>query len=55
MGRSRTGRKQGQWESYHDNGQLEQRGTYENDLANGLLEWFHDNGQLRSEGKLQGQ
>ena len=38
--------KDGPWESYHDNGQLESKGTYRDGKRDGSFETYYDNGQL---------
>ena len=40
----------GAYESFHDNGQLSERGTYIEGNPDGLVEGFDENGQLRLRG-----
>jgi antitoxin component YwqK of YwqJK toxin-antitoxin module len=42
----RFGRKQGHWEHYYHNGQLNFKGLYENDLRDGIWEYYYSNGKL---------
>ena len=44
------GRKQGYWEQYYDDGSLDGKGNYVNDMEDGYWEWYHENGQLASQG-----
>jgi antitoxin component YwqK of YwqJK toxin-antitoxin module len=44
------GKKDGIWEKYYDNGQLQSRGSYENDIKEGYWESYWSNGQLWSKG-----
>ena len=37
----------GQYETYFENGQLKERGTYKDGKEDGLSEWYYDNGQLK--------
>lgn len=45
-----TGKKEGLWVRYYDNGQLESKGKYKNGLRDGVWEDYFDNGQLYSKG-----
>ena len=40
------GKKDGYWESFHDNRKLSEKGKYKNGLRVGIWESYHDNGQL---------
>ena len=40
------GKKDGYWESFHDNGKLSEKGKYKKGLRVGIWESYHDNGQL---------
>ena len=40
----------GQYETYHENGQLRTRATTKDGKLNGLIESYFDNGQLKSRG-----
>jgi len=42
--------REGLWRFWHENGQLEQEGSYVNGKNEGLYRWWHDNGQLKQEG-----
>jgi antitoxin component YwqK of YwqJK toxin-antitoxin module len=44
------GKKDGIWERYYFNGQLQSRGSYENDIKEGYWESYWSNGQLWSKG-----
>ena len=53
------GKRDGFWESYYANGQLNWKGNYINDQLDGPWEYYHENGQLSFkgnyiEGKEQG-
>jgi antitoxin component YwqK of YwqJK toxin-antitoxin module len=39
-----TGKKEGYWEKYRKNGQLEAKGLYKNGLRNGIWEEYYPNG-----------
>ena len=43
----------GPYESYHDNGQLWNKGTYKDGERDGPMESYHDNGQLRFKGSYK--
>ena len=47
----KDGKKNGYWESFHDNGKLSEKGNYKNGLRVGIWESYHDNGQLWVRGK----
>ena len=47
----KDGKKDGYWESFHDNGELSEKGNYKNGLRIGIWESYHDNGQLWVRGK----
>ena len=47
----KDGKKDGYWESFHDNGQLSEKGNYKEGLKVGVWESYHDNGQLWVRGK----
>lgn len=40
----------GIWSYYYENGQLESRGNFRNDLPHGKWIWFYSNGTLKAEG-----
>ena len=42
----KDGKKDGYWESFHDNGKLSEKGNYKKGLRVGIWKSFHDNGQL---------
>jgi len=44
------GKRDGFWESYYDNGQLNWKGNYINDQLDGPWEYYHENGQLSFKG-----
>jgi antitoxin component YwqK of YwqJK toxin-antitoxin module len=46
----RKGRKRGIWETYWYNGNIEMRGPYKNDLAEGEWEFYYMDGKLHSKG-----
>ena len=46
----RKGRKQGIWETYWRNGNIEMRGPYKDDLAEGDWEFYYMDGKLHSKG-----
>ena len=46
QGRVKDGRKEGLWEYYYDNGQLEHKGNYKDGKKEGLWECYKKNGQL---------
>ena len=43
----------GPYESYFENGQLEQKGTYKDGELDGPYEIYHENGQLREKGTFK--
>ena len=47
----KDGKKDGYWESFHDNGKLSEKGKYKKGLRVGIWESYHDNGQLWVRGK----
>ena len=47
----KDGKKDGYWESFHDNGKLSEKGNYKKGLRVGIWESYHDNGQLWVRGK----
>jgi antitoxin component YwqK of YwqJK toxin-antitoxin module len=48
-----TGKKEGIWEEYYSNGQLETKGLYKNNLRDGYWEEYYDNGQLWNKGSFK--
>jgi len=49
----------GQYEIYHENGQIYKTMTYKNGKQDGLFEWYYENGQLEykrtyKNGKMEG-
>ena len=44
-----TGKKEGLWVRYYDNGQLESKGKYKNGLRDGVWEYYYWNGTLERE------
>jgi antitoxin component YwqK of YwqJK toxin-antitoxin module len=46
-----TGKKEGYWEKYYDNGQLEYKGSYKNGERDGIWEWYYSDGHI--EGTLE--
>jgi len=53
QGSFESGKKEGAWISYWDNGQLEAKGNYENGKLEGAFVRYWDNGQLRSKGNYK--
>ena len=49
-GNIKNGRKNGEWVSYHKNGQLDTNGKWKNGKEDGLREIYYKNGQLDSKG-----
>ena len=47
----KDGKKDGYWESFHDNDQLSEKGNYNEGLRVGIWESYHDNGKLWVRGK----
>ena len=47
----KDGKKDGYWESFHENGQLSEKGNYNKGLRAGVWESYHDNGKLWVRGK----
>ena len=45
-----NGKRDGFWESYYENGQLNWKGSYKNDNLDGPWEYYHKNGQLSFKG-----
>jgi hypothetical protein len=48
-----TGKKEGIWEAYRDNGQLYYKCSYNNDERDGYWEGYHSNGQLMYKGSFK--
>jgi hypothetical protein len=46
-------RLHGNWLSWYENGQLQERGQYENQLETGRWEWWHDNGFRAAFGQFE--
>ncbi|MFN4915052.1 MAG: toxin-antitoxin system YwqK family antitoxin [Sphingomonadales bacterium] len=46
-GSYKNGVKHGDWEYYHENGQLSSKGAYSNGAKEGVWEEYHGNGQLK--------
>ena len=44
------GIRNGYWEEYFSNGQIQCKGNYINGNRDGYWEWYHDNGKLRFKG-----
>ena len=58
-GSFRKGKKNGNWLSYHENGQLKVKKYYSDGITNGAYESYYDNGQLKEkeyykDGKREG-
>jgi antitoxin component YwqK of YwqJK toxin-antitoxin module len=49
-----TGKRDGFWESYYENGQLNWKGNYKDDCLDGPWEYYYDNGQLSYKGNYIG-
>ena len=45
-GNIKNGRKNGEWVSYHKNGQLDTKGNWKDGQLDGLRESYHENGKL---------
>lgn len=43
---NRIGERNGYWEEYYKNGNLEFKGLYKNDKKDGIWEWYYKDGQL---------
>jgi antitoxin component YwqK of YwqJK toxin-antitoxin module len=43
-------KNEGIWSYYYENGQLESRGNFRNDLPHGKWQWFYSDGTLKAEG-----
>ena len=48
-----NGKRDGFWESYYDNGQLNWKGNYKDDCLDGPWEYYHENGQLSYKGNYK--
>tara|TARA_B100000780_G_scaffold74753_1_gene50264 strand:+ start:1064 stop:1759 length:696 start_codon:yes stop_codon:yes gene_type:complete len=46
------GRKEGEWKSYHESGELHIHCFYKDDWIDGIYQRFHENGSLASKGNL---
>ena len=46
----KDGKQDGPFELYHENGQLEKKGTDKDGHLDGLYEFYHQNGQLKDKG-----
>ena len=53
-GTIRNGKRDGFWESYYENGQLNWKGSYKDDWLDGPWEYYYDNGQLSYKGNYIG-
>ena len=53
MGQLKSGRREGSWKIYYDNGQLKNTGHYKNGKRDGLWEYFNDDGTLRFDGNYK--
>jgi antitoxin component YwqK of YwqJK toxin-antitoxin module len=49
-----NGKRDGFWESYYENGQLNWKGNYKDDCLDGPWEYYYDNGQLSYKGNYIG-
>ena len=49
-----NGKRDGFWESYYENGQLNWKGSYKDDWLDGPWEYYYDNGQLSYKGNYIG-
>ena len=49
-----NGKRDGFWESYYENGQLNWKGSYKDDCLDGPWEYYYDNGQLSYKGNYIG-
>ena len=49
----KDGLKEGVWVSYHNNGQLFQKGEYKNGKKEGVWVFYQDNGLLMSKGEFK--
>jgi antitoxin component YwqK of YwqJK toxin-antitoxin module len=47
-GSYKDGKRDGPWERYYENGQLEKKGSYKDGELDGLYERYYENGQLES-------
>jgi antitoxin component YwqK of YwqJK toxin-antitoxin module len=43
-----SGEAQGQWKSFHNNGQLEAQGNYIDNQKDGLWQYYYTNGQIKA-------
>ena len=50
LGQIKNGNKEGPWEFYYKNGQVEEKGDYKNGKREGPWVYYLDNGQLGSKG-----
>ena len=46
--------RHGRWMTWHENGQVENEGTYQYGLRTGATQWWYPNGQLRLKGAYDG-
>jgi antitoxin component YwqK of YwqJK toxin-antitoxin module len=53
QGNLKNGKKDGDWVSYHDNGQLDEKGNYKNGKKDGDWVSYFDNGQLAAKGNYK--
>ena len=49
QGSLRKGMREGEWDRYNDNGQLEKKGTFKNGKLEGEMVGYHENGKIRNE------
>ena len=52
-GSIKNGKKEGSWESYYDNGQLDFKGDYKNGEMDGSFEGYFTTGQLHIKGNFK--
>ena len=50
LGQIKNGNKEGPWEFYYENGQVEEKGDYKNGKREGPWVYYYSNGQLVSKG-----
>ena len=53
QGNYKRGKKEGEWVSYDDNGQLSGKGSFKNGKRDGAWVKYHDNGQLKNKGSYK--
>ena len=44
-----SGKRQGDWKKYHNNGKLRYKGQFIDDIPSGIFKYYYDTGELKLE------